>query len=58
MKIKIPLKPVSVNEAGKERRFKTSIYKTFCDQFYLIAPKKEMIKGIVQIEYKFYMKKS
>jgi len=56
MKIEIPLRPVSVNEAWQGRRFKTEIYKIFCEQFYLIAPKKKMIKGIVQIEYRFYMK--
>jgi len=56
MNIKIPLKPISINEAWQGRRFKTELHKQFCKDFYLIAPKKEMIKGIIQIEFKFYMK--
>ena len=56
MKITIPLKPVSVNEAWRGRRFKTKKHQQFCENFFLIAPKEKMIEGIIQIEYKFYLK--
>lgn len=56
MKVKIPLKPISINEAFKGRRFKTKKCKEFCDDFLLVAPKKEMIKGEVEIIYTFFVK--
>lgn len=53
--IKIELKPVSVNEAFKGRRFKTEICEDYENDFFKVAPKREMIKGKIEIEYKFYM---
>lgn len=56
MEITIPLKPISVNEAFQGKRFKTKKCNDFCDDFLKIAPKKEKIKGNVEIEYRFYIK--
>lgn len=56
MKITIPLKPLSVNSAFQGRRFKTKLYKDFENDFLYLAPKRKMIKGDIEIEYKFYLK--
>ena len=56
MKIVMPLKPLSINVAFQGRRFKTKVYKDFENDFFLLAPKKKMIKGDIEIEYKFYLK--
>lgn len=56
MNVKIPLKPLSINEAFQGRRFKTKKCNNFCDDFLRVAPRKEKIQGIIEIEYKFYVK--
>lgn len=56
MKISIPLKPLSINEAFQGRRFKTKKCITFCEDFLKIAPRKKMIKGKIEIVYNFYVK--
>ena len=56
MDITIPLKPVSINEAFKGRRFKTKKCKEYCNDFLLIAPRKPMVEGIVEVEYRFHVK--
>lgn len=56
MKIEIPLKPISVNEAFQGRRFKTKKCKEFCEDFLKVAPRKEMIRGMIEIEFRFYVK--
>lgn len=51
----IPIKPLSVNQVWQGRRFKTKAYKQFeqdCGWFI----KMPMIKGEVEIDYKFYIK--
>ena len=52
----IKLKPISINEAFQGRRFKTKKYKDYEDSFLLLAPKRKMLKGKIEIEYKFYLK--
>jgi len=54
--MKIDLKPVSINEAFQGKRFKTQKCKDFEQQFFFLAKKKKMIKGIVEVEYKFHLK--
>lgn len=54
--VKIELTPISVNKAFQGRRFKTRDCKDFEEDFMAIAPKRKMIKGNVEIEYKFYLK--
>ena len=56
MNVKIQLKPVSVNEAFQGRRFKTKKCKQYCDDFLLVAPRKNMVKGIIQVQYRFHVK--
>jgi len=52
----IKIKPLSINAAFQGRRFKSPAYKLFEEEFLLIAPHREMIKGKVGIEYKFHLK--
>ncbi len=52
----IELKPISINEAFQGKRFKTKKCKDFENDFMLLAPKRKMIKGRVEVKYKFYMK--
>ena len=54
--MRIELKPVSINEAFRGRRFKTKECKDFEDDFMILAPKRRMIKGEIEVEYKFYLK--
>lgn len=56
MEIIIPIKPISVNEAFQGRRFKTKKCKEFEESFLKVAPRKEMITGLVEIQYEFYVK--
>lgn len=53
----IELKPVSINKAFQGKRYKTVECKDFEKDFMILAPKQKMIKGIVEIEYKFYLKR-
>ena len=56
MEIIIPLKAFSINNAFKGRHFKTKDCKNYEDDFFRVAPRKEMLKGVVEIEYQFFMK--
>lgn len=54
--IEVAIKALSINKAFKGRRFKTQEYKDY-EQFLLYTlPKKDMIKGMVNIHYKFFLK--
>ena len=53
--LRIPLKPVSINAAFQGRRFKTKECVKFCEDFMLVMPRKEMVEGVVEVEYHFYM---
>jgi len=56
MKLKINIKPISINIAFQGRRFKTKKAKDFEQELFYILPKKNMIKGWVEINYKLYLK--
>ena len=56
IKVEIPIKPISVNQAFQGRRFNTPEKKAFEQQVDLLLPPKEMIKGKISIHYKFYLK--
>ena len=56
MEITIPLKAFSINDAFKGRHFKTKDCKDYEEDFFKVAPRKEMTKGMVEIEYEFFMK--
>lgn len=56
MEITIPLKAFSINDAFKGRHYKTKDCKDYEEDFFKVAPRKEMIKGMVEIEYEFFMK--
>jgi len=48
--------PLSVNDAWEGRRFKTPEYKEFEEICLYTLPKKRMLRGIVEIEYRFHLK--
>jgi Holliday junction resolvase RusA-like endonuclease len=56
MEISIPLRAISINEAYQGRRFKTKKCNDYCKDFLKVAPKKNKLKGIVEIEFKFFIK--
>lgn len=53
--IKVEIKPLSINDAFQGRRFKTKESKQFDMDMATILPRKEMIRGIVEIHYQFFM---
>lgn len=54
--LKIPIKPLSVNEAWKGRRFKTDAYKSYSAGILLILPKRiDIPDGPLEIEYRFHV---
>lgn len=53
--IKVPLKPLSVNEAWKGRRFKTDAYKSYEKHMLLILPKLVVPPGKLKIILEFGM---
>lgn len=56
MKISIPIKALSINEAFYGRHIKTQKCRDYENDLWKILPKHKMIEGIVQIHYKFYLK--
>lgn len=52
----IPIKPLSVNKAWQGRRFKTKDYQQFERDMLWLMPKREQVKGDVEVHYKFYLK--
>lgn len=56
IQVQIPLRALSVNKAFQGRRFKTPECNAYCQDFVRIAPRREIIKGIVEIEYRFFVK--
>lgn len=57
--ITIPIKPLSVNEAWKGRRFKTDKYKRYSRDVSLLLPKSlEIPKGKLAITFRFYFSNS
>jgi len=58
MIILLPIKPLSVNKAYQGRRFKTKEHKNFCKNVGLLLStyNKEQFKGLLHIEYRFFMK--
>jgi len=56
MKIEIPLKPISVNEAFQGRKFKTKKCKQYeKDIVNFLGFWKEKIEGKIEIHYTFYL---
>jgi Holliday junction resolvase RusA-like endonuclease len=54
-KLKIPIKPLTVNKVWQGRRFKTPLYKQYeKDCAWFVKGRK--IKGEVEIHYRFYLK--
>ena len=51
--IKIDIKPLSVNEAWKGRRFKTDKYKSFERSLLLLLPKIEIPEGKLKVNFEF-----
>lgn len=54
--IDITIKPLSINEAFEGRRFKTSKCKEYEDLLWYLLPKREMIRGMVRVDYRFFLK--
>jgi Holliday junction resolvase RusA-like endonuclease len=55
-KIKIPIKPLSINAAFQGRRFKTRKCKQYEKDISYYLPKNKKISGNVVIQYRFYLK--
>lgn len=53
--IEIHAKPLSINKAFQGRRFKTPECKQYEDLLWYLLPKREMIKGMVRIDYRFFL---
>lgn len=52
--VKINIKPLSVNECWKGRRFKTPEYKNYCMAVSLLLPKKIIVpEGLFKVYYEF-----
>ena len=58
LSVLVSLQPLSVNKAWQGRRFKTNIYKSYEREAFIILPRKEMVKGDVEVFYEFGLKKS
>ena len=55
MKITVPVKSLSINQAFQGRRFKSSKYVDFCRDVCKVLPfAKKTIKGECMIDYTFY----
>lgn len=52
-KQKLDIKPLSVNEAWKGRRFKTDSYKRYIKDIILILDKREIPDGLLELHLKF-----
>jgi len=56
MTICIPVKPLSVNQAWKGKRFKTAEYKAYARNVKLLLPRGEVIpEGRLQVSFTFYL---
>ena len=56
IKVSIPLRAITVNQAWQGRRYSTPAKKAFERDVALLLPKKKVIAGPVSIHYKFYLK--
>ncbi len=57
MKFTIPVKPLSVNQAWKGRKFKTMDHKIYeRDVAYFLPHDIETLKGELEVKYTFYLK--
>ena len=56
MKEYIPIKPISVNICWQGRRFKTPKYDAFIKEMLYTMPKREMLKGSVEIKVWLHLK--
>ena len=55
MRIKIDLKPISVNASFQGRRFKTKECKAYESSLWYLLPNHKMIKGEVKIRFTFFL---
>mgnify|MGYP001571539377 CR=1 FL=1 len=56
LKIDYKISPLSINAAWQGRRFKTSTYLEYEKELLYVLPKKEQIKGLVEVNITFYFK--
>jgi len=56
MKIKIPLKPLTINKAFQGRRYKTQEAKQYEKDLWHLTKAQPIIAGEVAISYTFYLK--
>jgi Holliday junction resolvase RusA-like endonuclease len=56
MKIKIQIRPLSVNKAWQGRRFKTKEYKRYEKDVLYLLPRKCPLEGELFVRYVFYLK--
>jgi len=54
--VSVDNKPLSSNEAWQGKRFKTQKYKSYEEIMLTILPRKEMIRGIIEIVFIFHIK--
>ena len=58
MKIKLNMKPLSVNQAWQGQRYKTKMYKAYEQEALLRLPNKKTDSECLKISYDFYLKHS
>jgi len=56
MRFHIPIKPLSANMLWQGRRFKTPKYKQYAQDVAYLLPKVQMIKGYVDVHFRFFLK--
>lgn len=56
IKVEVQIKPISVNEAFQGKRYKTKDCKHWERCFQYMLPKKERVKGMVRVHYRFFLR--
>ena len=56
LKIRLPIKPLSVNECWKGRHFKTEKYKKYDEDLQFLLPRKRVKGEWFKVFYRFYLK--
>jgi Holliday junction resolvase RusA-like endonuclease len=55
MELQVPIHALSVNKAFQGRRFKTNLYRAYEQELLILLPKREMIRGWIDVWYIFGM---
>ena len=55
MKVSVPIKAMSVNDAFQGRRFKTPECKQYEEDLWMLLPRMEKVMGRVRIVYRFFL---